>query len=87
MRRKVRESNQTGSGGTKLTELDNLILDAIGRDSPYMTGIDRGADDPPPSVHSSQSNLPPPAATDDSQSQSEFEFRRPFQDLTGRYLF
>ena len=102
----MRESKQTGSGGSKLTTLDELILDAIGRDSPYMAGIDSEADDPQPSVQSSstrlslvttlesssrsrgnrifaRSSVPPPVATDDSQTQSEFEFRRPFQDMTG----
>ena len=102
----MRESKQTGSGGSKLTALDELILDAIGRDSPYMAGIDGEADDPQPSVQSSSTRLslvttlersshswgnrifarksdPPPATSDDSQATSEFEFRRPFQDVTG----
>ena len=106
----MRESKQTGSGGSKLTTLDELILDAIGRDSPYMAGIDSEADDPQPSVQSSstrlslvttlesssrsrgnrifaRSSVPPPVATDDSQTQSEFEFRRPFQDVTGMVTF
>ena len=106
----MRESKQTGSGGSKLTTLDELILDAIGRDSPYMAGIDSEADDPQPSVQSSSTRLsivttlesssrtsrpwgnrifarkpePPPVTSDDSQTQSEFEFRRPFQDMTSK---
>ena len=44
--KKVQNNNKTGSEGLELTELDNIILDVIGRDSPYLTGL--GQEDEPP---------------------------------------
>ena len=36
---KVIENQRTGSGGQKLTPLDEVVLDVIGRDSAYVTGL------------------------------------------------
>ena len=44
--RKVEKSNQSGAGGSKLTELDNIILDVIGRESSYLNGLNQ-ADEAP----------------------------------------
>ena len=112
VRTKIRHSKKTGSEGSKLTELDNLVLDAVGRDSPYMTGIDSNATDPQPSIRNSGENslftnnaatgsglatpwhqqvfarksAPPRAEEEDSQASAEFEFRRPFRNMTGNFL-
>ncbi len=97
MRKKIRESKTTGSGGFRLTPLDNLILDATGRDSAYW-GL--GVKDPGPFARKSQ----PPPIEDDSFSQAnffdpvpgpspsnqtsetEFEFRRPLQQIGGAII-
>ena len=111
VRNKVRKSKTTGSEGFKLTTLDELVLDAIGRDSAYMAGIDSATLDPPPSVRNTtslslsgdmQENSAPegtfvnplpfarksaPPAILNEDSQTEFEFRQPFQDMTGKYNY
>jgi hypothetical protein len=37
--RKVSESKQTGSGGSKLTRVDHVVLDIIGKESAHMAGL------------------------------------------------
>jgi len=43
---KLESSNQTGAKGSKLTELDHIVIDVIGRDSTYLNGL--GEEDEPP---------------------------------------
>ena len=45
--KKVENSKKTGAGGSELSDLDNIILDVIGKDSTYLNGL--GQDDQPPS--------------------------------------
>jgi len=44
--KKVENSKKTGSGGSELTDLDNIVLDVIGKDSSYLNGL--GQDDEAP---------------------------------------
>jgi hypothetical protein len=44
--RKVDEGRKTGAAGQKLSALDDMVLNIIGRDSVYLKGLEQ-PDDPP----------------------------------------
>ncbi len=44
--KKVADSKKTGAKGCTLTELDNIILDIIGRDTLTSTGLGLQDDEP-----------------------------------------
>ena len=50
--KKVQASSKTGSGGSTLTELDNVILDCINAESSYLTGLGQEDDAPAFGTHS-----------------------------------
>lgn len=50
--KKVEQSKKSGAGGSNLSELDNIILDVIGRESSYLNGLDQ--DDEAPTFRTHQ---------------------------------
>lgn len=44
--KKVEASKKTGAEGSKLSDLDNIILDVIGRDTSYVNGLNQDDEAP-----------------------------------------
>ena len=73
---KVNDSKRTGSGGTKLTPLDHIILDIVGMDSAQMTGL--GLPDDGPIFQGLSQNR--------AQSNDQENFDMSFSSTAGKFL-